>query len=299
MRRMLPDFGVCDCHSHVFGLFDRFPLAAVRSFTPPESPIESLETVWGSHGIDRAVLVQGSAHGTDHSALMAAIARDPEQRRGVATAAWDVTDGELASLDRSGIRAVRFNWVKHLLGKNALPRQTLIRRATALMERVNLLGWHAEVHIDAEDLELIERLSIPNGMVLVVDHMARLDAAREQAQHLLSRLMKLLDREQIWVKISGADRVAAQCESLESAAPILKAVIRQAPQKCVWGLDWPHVNLARKRRENELIRLLASVVPDEATLRTILIDNPAQLYGFPAAGARSSTAIPHRGVTTL
>ena len=74
MRRMLAAFGVCDSHSHVYGPFDKFPLAESRTFTPPESPIESLEAVWSSHGIDRAVLIQGSACGTDHAALLRAIA---------------------------------------------------------------------------------------------------------------------------------------------------------------------------------------------------------------------------------
>jgi len=298
MRRMLAAFGVCDCHSHVYGPFDEFPLAKTRTFTPPEAPIESLAAVWRRHGIDRAVLIQGNAYGTDHAALVRAIAREPERRRGVATVAWDVTDEDLAFLDRVGVRAVRFNWVKHLLGKSTLPRKALIAKAIGLMERVNLLGWHAEVHVDAEDLDLVGRLSVPSGMVLVVDHMARLDAAREQSRPLLSRLLKLLERERIWVKISGADRVAAECESLASAVPILKSVIRQAPQRCVWGLDWPHVNLARKRNEVELIGLLDSVVPDEATLRSILIDTPARLYGFAAAGANLATAVAHEGVIT-
>jgi 2-pyrone-4,6-dicarboxylate lactonase len=298
MRRMLAAFGVCDCHSHVYGPFEKFPLAKTRTFTPPESRIESLAAVWSSHGIDRAVLIQGSAYGTDHAALVQAIARDPEQRRGVATVAWDVMDEDLAFLDRVGVRAVRFNWVKHLLSKSTLPREALMAKAIGLMERVKLLGWHAEMHIDAEDLDLVERLSIPSGMVLVVDHMARLNAASGSTQPLLSRLLKLLEREQIWVKISGADRVAAECESLESAVPILKSVIRQAPQKCIWGLDWPHVNLARKRSDVELIRLLDSVVADDAILRSILIDNPARLYGFPARRANDASLIPHQGVIT-
>jgi 2-pyrone-4,6-dicarboxylate lactonase len=296
MRRMLAAFGVCDCHSHVYGPFDKFPLAETRTFTPPESPIESLEVVWSSDGIDRAVLIQGSACGTDHAALLRAIARDPEQRRGVATVDWDVADKDLAYFDRSGVRAVRFNWVKHLLGKTTLSREALMANATGLMERVQLLGWHAEVHVDAQDLELVERLSVPTGMVLVIDHVARLNAANEAARPLLPRLLKLLEREDIWLKISGADRIAAESESVESAAPILRAVIRQAFEKCVWGLDWPHVNLSRKRSEVELIRLLESVVPHEAALRSILIDNPARLYGFPPAGANNSTEKYHQGV---
>ena len=117
--RLLPDFGVCDCHSHVFGPFDRFPLSETRSFTPSESAIETLEKVWTELGIDRAVLVQGSAHGYDNRAMLDAIARAPERRRGVALLPSDASDFHLSELHEAGVRGVRFNWVHHLLGKNS------------------------------------------------------------------------------------------------------------------------------------------------------------------------------------
>lgn len=298
MTRLLAAFGVCDCHSHIYGPLDRFPLSAVRTFDPPESPIESLEEVWQRHGIDRAVLIQGSAYGSDHKALINAIGRNPELRRGVATVSADISQDELVILHKSGVRAVRFNWIKHLLYGSLLRPEGLAADASRLLERVQPLGWHAEVHIDAEQLELVEGLSIPRGMPLVIDHAARLDATLGNIQPLLGRLLRLLERDSIWVKISGADRLAAHCESLESAAPILRAAIRQAPEKCVWGFDWPHVNLARKRSESELLHLLESVAPDEGTLRAILIDNPARLYGFPVATNEAvSTARQQQGAS--
>lgn len=298
MTRLLAAFGVCDCHSHIYGPFDRFPLASVRTFDPPESPIESLEEVWQRHGIDRAVLIQGNACGSDHRALFNAIGRDPELRRGVATVPVDIAEEELVHLHQSGVRAVRFNWVKHLLSKSLLLPEQLAADALRILQRVQPLGWHAEVHIDAEQLGIAESLSIPRGMPLVIDHAARLDAALGANQPLLGRLLRLLERESIWVKISGADRLAANCEFLESAAPILRTVIRQAPDKCVWGFDWPHVNLATKRSESELLHLLESVASDEGTLRAVLIDNPARLYGFPVAKDEAiSTARQQQGAS--
>lgn len=297
MTGMLSAFGVCDCHSHVYGPYDRFPLAVSRAFTPPESPIESLEASWSSLGIDRAVLIQGSACGTDHSGMLDAIGRNPKHRRGVATVAPDVLDEELARLNAAGIRGIRFNWVRHLLHAGAVPQRALIAGAIMLMERVQPLGWHAEVHIDAQELSLIESLAIPRGFLLVIDHMARLDASLGPNQPLLTRLLKLLEREAIWIKISGADRAAASCDALESGAPIVRALVKQAPEKCVWGLDWPHVNLTRKRSDAELIQFLGATIQDEATLHGVLIYNPAKLYRFEAESCIPvSVALDHQGV---
>jgi len=297
MKRILADLGVCDCHSHVYGPFSRFPLSEMRTFTPRESTVESLETVWSHCGIDRAVLIQGSASGTDHSALLDAISRNPSQRRGIAMVAQDVTDEELNRLHEGGVRGIRFNWVSHLLGGNAASRDAWIDIAIELMERVRELGWHAEVHIDAQQMEMLLRLSVASETVVVIDHMARINAAGGSVQQQLNGLLKLFERENIWVKISGADRVAAECQELSSAIPIMRAVVRQAPEKCVWGLDWPHVNQARLRSDDELFHLLESAVSDETTLRAILIDNPARLYGFPAStGSSRSEAMDHQGV---
>jgi 2-pyrone-4,6-dicarboxylate lactonase len=101
----------CDFHSHAYGPYTRFPSAKSRTFEPPESSIESLEAIWKENGIERAVMIQGSAYGTDHATVLHAIARDPEQRRGIAILPLEVSPGELHRLDQGGIRGVRFNWV--------------------------------------------------------------------------------------------------------------------------------------------------------------------------------------------
>jgi len=139
-EKVAGEFGFTDCHSHAYGPYGPFPPAKSRIFDPPESLLESLEEVWRAHGIDWAVLIQGSAYGTDHAALLNAIAGDPEHRRGVAILQAGVSDAELIKLHQSGIRGVRFNWVKHLLGQTAWERPDVLGAAAALLNRVGPLG---------------------------------------------------------------------------------------------------------------------------------------------------------------
>lgn len=278
--RLLEQFGVCDCHSHVFGPFREYPLSPKRTFDPPEATIEELEDVWKSVGIDRAVLVQGSAHGNDHAALLAALAYSPESRRGVALLASDVTESELSRLHQCGIRATRFNWTHHLLGSDNRSEEQRLREATALLERVAPLSWHVEVHIDIFDLDLLTRLRVPESMPVVIDHMARLDATAPDASDQLARLLHILEDDRFWVKVSGADRLTAKCADLRPAVDIIRQILQAAPDRCVWGLDWPHVNLLRRRSDLELANTLLAAADGETVLEQVMIRNPARLYGF-------------------
>jgi len=278
--RLLEQFGVCDCHSHVFGPFREYPLSPKRTFDPPEATIEELEDVWKSVGIDRAVLVQGSAHGNDHAALLAALAYSPESRRGVALLASDVTESELSRLHQCGIRATRFNWTHHLLGSDNRSEEQRLREATALLERVAPLSWHVEVHIDIFDLDLLTRLRVPDSMPVVIDHMARLDATAPDASDQLARLLHILEDDRFWVKVSGADRLTAKCADLRPAVDTMRQILQAAPDRCVWGLDWPHVNLLRRRSDLELANTLLAAADGETVLEQVMIRNPARLYGF-------------------
>ena len=278
--RLLKEFGACDCHSHVYGPFDAFPLSPQRSFTPVESPLEELESVWTRIGIDRAVLVQGSAYGDDHTALLAALQRGPQTRRGVALLRYTVGGTELAEFHSKGIRAVRLNRVGHLLGDGTRSEMHWMSDVSALCEKIAPLAWHVEIHIDAFDLRLLERLELPAGMLVVIDHMARIDLSAPESEAQLGLLTKLLENPVFWVKLSGADRLAGQCDDLRDALNAMKAMLRVAPDRCVWGLDWPHVNLTKRRSDLSLAQLLVEATEDEQTLRKVLSENPARLYDF-------------------
>ena len=287
--RFLQQFGVCDCHSHVFGPFATFPLSPTRTFDPPEAPIEQLEAVWNSMGIDRAVLVQGSAHGDDPAAMLAAIARSPQTRRGIALLSHTVSTAKLTALHQSGIRGVRFNWVSHLLRNDSCSREQRLLEAGMLLENVEPLGWHAEFHIDTADLHLLEELEVPPGMPMVIDHMARMDVAASDASRQLEHLLEVLSERRFWVKLSGADRITTNADDLHLAVAPMQKLVAAAPDRCVWGLDWPHVNLQRKRPDIDLASLLPEVLQDEHTLKQVLIHNPEKLYGFPPVSASPSS----------
>jgi 2-pyrone-4,6-dicarboxylate lactonase len=272
-------FEICDCHSHVYGPFERFPLSNERMFDPPNSPIDALERVWKSSGITRGVLIQGSGYGGDHRALLDAIALDPRQRRGVAVLDLAVSDDELYRLRDGGIRGVRFHWVNH----QSLP--SLIESASTLAKRVFALGWHIEVHVDADSLGLVEQLELPAGQMVVIDHMARVDAALGMEDSAFQRLIALLEREHVWVKLSGADRIVRNAGSLAPASEFMARLAERAPTRCVWGLDWPHVNLSRVYGDNELVATLRRAIPDVGMLEQILYVNPARLYDFPVGSA--------------
>lgn len=273
-------FGVCDCHSHVYGPFREYPLSPESAFDPPEATIEQLETVWKSLGIDRAVLVQGSAHGNDHAALLAALARSPDTRRGVALLAPDAAESDLSKLHQCGIRAIRLNWIHHLLGSDKRSEEQLLRDAAALLERVSPFGWHVEIHIDIVELNLLTRLRVPDGMPVVIDHMARIDGSAVNAADQLARLVHILQDERFWVKVSGADRLTAKCTELGSARNTIRKILEVVPDRCVWGLDWPHVNLSRRRSDLELANTLLEAADGQTVLEQVLIHNPARLYGF-------------------
>jgi 2-pyrone-4,6-dicarboxylate lactonase len=288
--RLLRQFGVCDCHSHLYGPFSRFPLSPKRTFDPPEAPIEPLENLWRALGIDRAVLIQGSAYGDDHSALLEAIARAPKTRRGVAVLNHDVTDVRLCELHHCGIRAIRFNWISHLLGRDSHSEQQRLAQAAELLDRVSSFEWHAEVHIDIANLDIVTRLSVPSGTPVVIDHMARMNGSVADLSSQIERLLRLLDQDSFWVKLSGADRLMVNSEDLKNAVRPIRQLLQTAPQRCIWGLDWPHVNLARGRSDIELAELLLEAAGDEDTLQDVLIHNPAKIYKFDleATSLRSS-----------
>jgi 2-pyrone-4,6-dicarboxylate lactonase len=280
MMRLLKEFGACDCHSHVYGPFAAFPLSQQRTLEPPEAPLEELESVWTNIGIDRAVLVQGSAYGQDHSALVAALQCAPKKLRGVALLHNTVGHAQLAEFHSKGIRAVRFNWVRHLLGSDSPTQEQRLAAASALCERIAPLGWHIEIHIGAVDLEMLDRLAVPVGMPVVIDHMARIDLSVPESEAQLTCLCELLENPIFWVKLSGADRLVERCDDLRVAASAMRAMLQAAPDRCVWGLDWPHVNLPKKRTDLALAELLFEAVEDDSMLRRVLIENPARLYDF-------------------
>ena len=270
--RVLPA-GACDCHAHVYGPFAEYPLPNSASFKPPLASIQALERVWETFGVERGVIVQGSAYGWDHRALLAAICQAPENRRGVALVAPDTPGAVLEQLQRSGVRGARMNFVQHL-GSGF--DETRCRQ---VVRRIQPFDWHLELHVDAEDVEQLQKFVQESSVDIVIDHMGRVDATLGVSQPSFRALLKLISNPHCWVKLSGADRVAKQ-GGLKAVVSFARALVEVAPDRVVWGTDWPHVNLDTPQTDEALFRLLEEIAPDDVSRTRLLVDNPARLYGF-------------------
>jgi 2-pyrone-4,6-dicarboxylate lactonase len=270
--RYVPPPGACDAHCHVFGPAHKFPYAADRAYTPPDAPVEQLRKLHAHLGIGRAVIVHASCHGTDMRVTLDAIASSKGSYRGVAVVGKNVTDAELARLDAGGIRGVRFNFVAHLGGA---PDLGLFDR---MLGRVVELGWHVVLHLDAEDIltyaDRIKRIRVP----FVIDHMGRVKAEGGLQQKPFRMLLELMRNELAWVKVCGAERVSSAGKPFHDAIPFAAALIDTAPDRILWGTDWPHPNVKLMPNDGKIVDLFAACCSDEALRRKILVDNPTRLY---------------------
>jgi 2-pyrone-4,6-dicarboxylate lactonase len=274
-RAFTPPARACDAHCHIFGPAHRFPFSPDRSYTPPDAGIDDFQRLQQRLGLSRAVFVQASCHGTDNAAMVDALRRGRGRYAGVAMVDDGVTDDELADLHAAGVRGTRFNFVAHLGGAPDLDSFWRI------VGRVVPLGWHVVLHFDARDLAshaaLLDQLPCP----YVIDHMARVDAGAGLDQPAFQALLKLMGDERCWVKLSGAERLTAGGgPPYDDVVPYARALVDAAPDRVLWGTDWPHPNVRHMPDDGDLVDLLSRFVADAAIRDRILVDNPERLYDF-------------------
>ena len=266
--------GACDTHVHIWGPFDRFPLAKGAPYTPPERTSDDLVALHERLGADRAVIVQTTVYKADNRAMLDGIARSAGRWRGVALIDESFDDAAFRALHEGGVRGVRFGFVKHLGG---VPDLALVRRTAA---RIAPMGWHLVLHLDAgnipEFLEFFGEFNLP----VVVDHMGRVPVRDGLDQAPFRLLLELLKRPNWWVKVSGAERISETGPPFADAIPFAQRLIAAAPDRVLWGTDWPHPNVRWEPDEAGLVDLLPRFA-DAAALQQVLVDNPARLYGFP------------------
>jgi 2-pyrone-4,6-dicarboxylate lactonase len=272
-----PPPGACDAHCHVFGPAATFPYAPERHYTPPDSPKEKLRALHEHLGLARAVLVQASCHGADNRAMLDAIAWSRRFEpggawRGVAMVGDEVTERELEVLHAGGVRGVRFNFVRHLGGA---PDPHVFERTLAMIAP---LGWHLVLHFDAEDIESHAEVFRSLRVPFVIDHMGRVQASHGVDQRPFRMLLDLMKNPLAWVKVSGPERVSTAGRPFHDAIPFAAALVEAAPDRVLWGTDFPHPNVKLMPNDGELVDLFVRIVPDESTRKRILVDNPARLY---------------------
>jgi predicted TIM-barrel fold metal-dependent hydrolase len=261
----------------VIGPRARYPFAPERRYDAPDASFEALARLHAVLGFERAALVQASVHGSDNTAMLDALERGGGHYCGVAILDDAVSDGELERLDRAGVRGVRFNFVRFLGGP---PPAASFQRIT---ERIAPLGWHVALHVGGEDLleheAMLRRLRLP----VVIEHMGRVDISKGLRQKSFQRMLDLMKHDGIWVKIDMGERLSVLGPPYADIVPFAQAIVDAAPERVLWGTDWPHPMYAPGKpmpNDGDLVDLFGAYVPDPALREVILVRNAERLYRF-------------------
>jgi 2-pyrone-4,6-dicarboxylate lactonase len=269
--------GACDTQIHLYGPVERYPLKPDRVYEPHLVGIAEMRALHDALGIERCVLVSPTVYGTDNSCMIDVLRSEGPAFRGIAVIDDGTTDAELHAMNEVGVRGVRCNFAGFL---NMTPDPDLFRRTVA---RITPLGWHVVIHVLGEDLIKYENLFREVRIPLVIDHMCHLDLTTETDKRALDILIDLLRQDNCWIKVSNGDRAShSGPPEYTDVIPLGRALAEAAPDRAIWGTDWPHVMYKKPAMANDgdLLDLLARYVPDEAARNRILVDNPAALYGF-------------------
>jgi predicted TIM-barrel fold metal-dependent hydrolase len=266
--------GAVDAHAHVIGLPPAYPFMPNRSYTPPEAPGEAYIAMLDATGMTYGVLVQVSVHGTDNRKMLEVLRAHPDRLRGIAVVPLDLPQRELVALKDAGVVGLRLNVLYGGgIGFDALEAYGALARD---------MGWHLQFLIDARDLtplaSRIGKLPVP----VVVDHWGHFPVSRGLEDPGFQTLTALA-RDGAWVKLSGAYRNSVEGPPYADTVPFARAVHQAAPDRCVYGSDWPHVaHYGRMMNVGDLLDLMAEWIPDEAARNRVFVDNAHRLYGFDA-----------------
>jgi D-galactarolactone isomerase len=271
--------GAADCHIHIFD--PRFSPAAAK---PAHATVDDYRLLQKRLGISRVVIVTPRLYGTQNDVTVDAIAHlGADRARGIGVLRPDVTDGELKRLNECGIRGLRFT-----VG-NPATAVVSVDMIEPLAKRVADLGWHVQLHMEGEQIVelrgILQRLPCP----IVFDHLGRLPPALGVKHPAFGIVRDLLDRGRAWLKMSGAYlNTAIGPPTYADATAVAREYVKAAPERLVWGSDWPHTSPKEHPDSAVLFDLLLEWAPDPRVRERILVDNPESLYGFRASSRTSS-----------
>jgi 2-pyrone-4,6-dicarboxylate lactonase len=278
----------CDTHLHVFGDARKYPTANPNAlYQPPEAcTFEAIKALHDAMGIDRAVFVQPTIYGTDHRLLHDVLKTAPKGKyRGVAIVDDTVSDAELERLDSVGVSGARFNFGGQF---KLAPSMDNFRRQ---LDRVRELGWFVKIFGFGDDFlavaDELHGIEIP----AIIDHMGGPDYRRGTAQPAMRLILDLLKNDNWWIGLSNGDLRSHRGRPWDDAVEFGRMLYAAAPDRCMWGTDWPHVHRFIRPHEAEpsdygvdhemaRIGLLERYVPDRAARDRVLVDNPAKFFGF-------------------
>jgi len=264
-----------DCHHHIYS--SRFRIDPNSTLRPSDASVADYRLLQKRIGTSRNVIVQPSTYGVYNDGLIEALGECGPTARGVAVVNTSVTDEELKRLDAARVRGVRFNL--------ATPGgATTMEMLEPIAKRIAPMGWHVQFNMSADATlaakDVLNRLPCQ----IVFDHLAHMPQPAGTGHPAFAVVVDLLQKGKAWVKLSGAYAdTKIGPPTYADTIPVAQAYVKAAPERCVWGSDWPHPSEQSKPTlpdDAVLFDLLAQWAPDEAVRNRILVDNPAKLYGF-------------------
>jgi D-galactarolactone isomerase len=265
----------CDCHHHIYD--SKYPVDPKATLRPGDATVDDYRMLQKRIGTTRHVVVQPSTYGTMNAPTLDALMAFGPEARAVAVVDTTVSDAELKHMNELGVRGIRFNL--------AQAGATTPEMLEPLAKRVNDLGWHIQINADAakimEVVPILQKVPSP----IVFDHLAHIPEPEGVNHPLFKQVLALIDKGKTWVKLSGAyaDTKVGPPTYADSTA-VAQAYVKAAPERLVWGSDWPHPSERETKPDDAvLIDLMLVWAPDEKVRNRIFVDNAATLYGFPKA----------------
>jgi predicted TIM-barrel fold metal-dependent hydrolase len=279
----LPPPLACDSQFHVFGPREQYPVRPNAAYEMPTATWQVAQRLHATLGIGRGVIVQATTYGADHTVVLDALeglnAGGPRRYMACANAAvlTERDDAYLHKLHDAGVRGARFT-------RGGLGISLSAAEQARAFARVKELGWYVKVQPEpdgiAAQLATFEALDVP----VLLDHMGRADPSRGDADPSLARMLELFERGNFWVMLSLSEKISKTGAPWNDVVPLAQRLIAAAPDRCVWGSDWPHpVSVKQPPNEGALLELLYRFTPDAATRQKVLVDNPARFFGFETA----------------
>jgi predicted TIM-barrel fold metal-dependent hydrolase len=265
--------GATDCHHHIYDA--RFPAAPGATLRPPDASVADYRLLMQRLGIARHVVVQPSTYGVDNSLLVQSLTAFGPTARGIAMLDASVTPDELKRLDGAGIRGVRFG--------TRLPGGAPITDMVPVARKIADFGWHIQLVSDGDKIvelaDTLKGLPVP----VVFDHMGHLPEPAGPDHPGFEVIVDLIDQHGAWVKLTGAYILSkVGPPGYADRSRLARAYVQRAPERLVWGSDWPHPTSPADAKPDDAVLLdrLADWAPDATLRNRILVANPAQLYGF-------------------
>jgi D-galactarolactone isomerase len=266
--------GACDCHHHIYDA-EAFPAVSPQSRMQVNASVPQYKLLQKRLGITRDIVVTPAPYVTDNRVTLDAIKQLGANARGVAVVHPDVTDAELKILNDGGVRGIRFSIADTTIAN------TRVDMIEPLSKRVANLGWHVQINMGADQIARLENLwnRLPSGIVF--DHMGHIPQPQGMAHPAYGVIRRLLDKGKTWVKLSVTyDNTKDGPPGYADVTRVAQDYVKAAPERMVWGSNWPHPNETTKPDDAMLFDLMSVWAPDDATRRKILVENPEALYGF-------------------